>query len=101
MRGLKTPESDKFCRFHELVESEAEKKGGVFFGFSGEGRAFVTPEMEGEDLSGWLVPNDKADEFESLWKREPVEKVDAWSEFFVFVIWHLKGDKVSVEFKTF
>ena len=45
MRGLKTQESEKFQRFHELVQRQAEKQNGVWFGFAGEGNEFETDQM--------------------------------------------------------
>ena len=101
MRGLKTPESDKFLRFHALIEEEAEKQGKVFFGFAGEGRDFETETMEGEDVSGWLIPKDRADEFEKLWLISNNEGLDDWIDYFLFAIWRLEGDEVKVEFKEY
>ena len=34
------------------------------------------------DLQGWLLPKERADEFESIWKRNEVD--DEWVDFFVF-----------------
>ena len=85
MRGLRKQESKKFEKFFEIVQSTAALQNSVFFLDAGEGRDFENSEMEGEDLSGWLVPNEKADEFEEFWSKNDVS--DDWSDMFGFAIW--------------
>ena len=96
MRGLKTQESNKFERFFAVVQQSAKDRGGVFFLDSGDGRDFISDDMEGEDLTGWLIPANKADEFESIWKRNEAISED-WDEFFVFAEWENAGG-VKIQF---
>ena len=100
MRGLKTQESEKFQRFHELVQRQAEKQNGVWFGFAREGNEFETDQMEGENLSGWLIPKKDADEFESEWlKVQGMKGLEKWLRFFKWVEWQMDVDgNVTVEF---
>ncbi len=99
MRELKTQESEKFIKFHQLIQNEAQKKGSVFFGFCGEGNDFETDEMEGEDLTGWLIPEEKADEFEKKWiVNSSLGNLEEWSDFFIWVEWKRIGEKIEIEF---
>lgn len=99
MLGLRTQESDKFNIFWELVQKTAQKRDSTFFGDCGEGRDFETPDMEGEDFSGWLIPNGQAETFEEEFLQNRVS--DEWSDFITFAIWARVGDNISVEFKQF
>lgn len=105
MLGLRTRENEKFNRFWQLIQNEAHKVECTFFGFAGEGRDFETPDMEGEDFSGWLVPLNDANAFEQLWLSCSDDAQKLEQEFpsskFVFAIWHKNADNVSVEFKEF
>ncbi len=105
MLGLKTQESQKFNRFWQLIQDTAHKSNCVFFGFAGEGRDFETTGMEGEDFSGWLVPLDDADAFETLWSKPSSTSMELEDAFpkakFLFAIWQMNDDTVSVEFREF
>ena len=85
MRGLRTQETSKFVKFFAIVQDAAKNRGCVFFLDSGDGRDFETDIIEGEDLMGWLVPKEKAPDFEKEWNEGDVS--DEWSEFFVWAIW--------------
>ena len=105
MLGLRTQESEKFNRFWQLIQNTAALSDCVFFGFAGEGRDFETPDMEGEDFSGWLVPCKDACAFEKLWSTCPGNTSQLEKEFssvrFTFAIWQKKVDHITVEFKEF
>lgn len=91
MRGLRTPEGNKFEAFFKRVQTEAQKQHSVFFLDCGEGNDFATDGIEGEDLRGWLIPNAQADAFEKEWsKGEPDEK---WENRIAWAIW--KGNPES------
>ena len=94
MRGLKTQETSKFNKFFSIVQDAAYKKGCVFFLDAGDGRDFETDLIEGEDLMGWLIPNDQAADFEEKWKNNDVS--DEWSNHYVWAIW---DDPMSLKIK--
>ena len=85
MQGLRTQETSKFEKFFAIVQDTAQKIGCVFFFDAGDGRDFETDTIEGEDLMGWLIPNDRLPEFEQEWKNGDVS--DDWSDFFVWAVW--------------
>lgn len=105
MLGLKTQENQKFNRFWQLIQDTARKSNCAFFGFAGEGRDFETAEMEGEDFSGWLVPLDNITAFEKFWKTPSINTAKLESEFptvkFLFAIWKINNDIISIEFQEF
>jgi len=69
----------------------------VFFLDSGLGHELTTPTMECENLQGWLVPKQRAAEFEAVWMAH--EKGEWWEEFYYWAEWHLEEDgTVTVEF---
>lgn len=94
MQGLRTQEGIKFERFFSLVEKEAEKKDAVFFLDSGEGHDFENDKMEGENLSGWLIPNRKAKEFETAY----IERADLskWIDRYAWASWENKDGEIIV-----
>ena len=96
MLGLRTQESEKFNHFFELVQKAAAEEGKVFFCDCGEGREFETQDMEGEDLSGWLIPAEKAEK-----SRKKFEAGGKCDEKTVFCIWSMEGEDVFVRFEDF
>ena len=97
MRGIRSGESEKFNRFFEQIQREAEKQNAVFFTDAGDGRDFETPTMEGEDMMGWLIPSDRVSEFEPLWDADAVD--DSWSDFFGWAIWSKNGETIQIHFE--
>lgn len=96
-RGLKGFGSDdeKFLRFFSIVQDTASKMGCVFFCWAGEGNEFETDRLDGENLSGWLVPNEFADDFEAQWAAQweenssPID--DRFDKYDVFAVWSVDG----------
>lgn len=97
MQGLRTQESAKFNKFFELIQTEAKRKNSVFFADAGDGNDFETPTMEGENMMGWLIPADKAPEFEPLWASSKVD--DTWTDFFKWAVWSGTGDNITIKFE--
>ena len=86
MVGLRTWEGEKFERFFTLVQKEALKKDSVFFLDSGEGHIFENESMEYSDLSGWLVPREKAKEFEKEYMKKWGDP-EGWDDYFCWAEW--------------
>lgn len=70
MQGLRQQESQKFEKFFQMVQDEAKKKGCVFFLDCGLGNVFEDDNIECEDLSGWLIENNKVHEFERIFVED-------------------------------
>jgi len=96
MKGLKTQEKKKFKRFFKIVQREAERQNAVFFLEAGDGREFSTETLDGEDLQGWLIPQDRADEFQKQWINNNF--TEDWDDFFGFAIWEKDGETVKIRF---
>ena len=100
MQELRTQENDKFLRFVELVRSFAAKQGCVFFVDCGEGRDFETETMEGEDLSGWLIPQNKVTEdFHKAFAEAKVP--EEWDDFLRIAVWNNVNGKINITFEAF
>lgn len=97
MIGLRTQETDKFNRFFALIQEEAERKNSVFFADAGDGNDFETPTMEGEEMMGWLIPKEKADEFMPLWEKGKVD--DTWSAYYTWALWEINNNSVKIRFE--
>lgn len=101
MRGLKWPENERFERFFSVIQQAAQEKHAVFFLFAGEGRTFTTSNMEGEDLSGWLIPDEKATEFEHQWQQNnSLAALQEWVDYFVWVVWSFESGTLLVQFES-
>ena len=70
MLGLRTQESDKFIKFFKVVQSEAEKQGNIFFLDSEDGHDGVVNNIETCNMFGWLIPKEKASDFEKYGKMD-------------------------------
>ena len=97
MKGLRTQEGEKFNHFFALIQTEAEKQHAVFFADAGDGNPFETPTMEGEEMMGWLIPFEKAEEFTGFWENGKVE--DDWSDFYTWAVWERNGNEIKVHFE--
>ena len=97
MVGIRSQENNKFVCFFERLQKEADNNGCVFFLDCGEGREFSTDILEGEDLTGWLIPKSKADEFGRLFADDA--NLDEWSEYLTFCEWSLDHGSLSFRFE--
>lgn len=100
MLGLKTQESEKFKAFHNLIQEKANEQKMVWFLEAGDGHEFENEMMEGEDLSGWLIPKERSAMFEREWlKTDGTQGLEKWLRFFKWVEWKMDDDgNVTVEF---
>lgn len=99
MRGLRTHEGNEFAKFFQLVQEEAKKKNAVFFLECGEGNEFSGEGIEGEDLRGWLIPEQKADAFEREWKNG--DPGDDWENNIAWALWSGTPDAPDVTIKKY
>lgn len=97
MTGLKTQESKEFIAFFKIVQAEALKENKIFFLDAGDGRDINLPGISGEDLMGWLIPIDMADDFKKYWMLDDVN--DDWSDYFMFAIWEKDEDEIKIRFE--
>lgn len=98
-QGLRTKENEKFLNFWKIVQEEASKLDSVFFLDSGEGNEIETNEINAEDLSGWLIPKNQANEFDSLYKSFNNEIISkSFDDFYKIASWQKKDNSFSVTF---
>lgn len=58
-----------------------------------------TEGLSGEDLSGWLIPEGKAGQFEKEFLGGNIQEV--WNEFITFATWHNGPNGISISFQQF
>ncbi|MCH4207905.1 MAG: hypothetical protein LKF79_05920 [Solobacterium sp.] len=97
MRGLRKQEDITFERYFELVQKSANDKDCTFFCDTVQGIEFSLGEIEGDVLTGWLIPNQSADLFEGLFTANAIDR-DTWDQFYVEVSWKLKDDEILISF---
>lgn len=90
---------NQFDLFFELVQNAAKIKGYQFFMDSGEGRDFTTEEMEGEDLFGWLIPEECVPEFQKEWMSQKGIN-DQWDDYMTFALWEKEGNDIKIIFRN-
>lgn len=98
MVGLRTQESEKFEKFFSIVQTEARKKGCVFFGDAGQGKVFENEQIECEDLCGWLVPITDADEFQKLFEEDS-DELHNYDDLYCYVDFEVnpKTGKITID----
>jgi hypothetical protein len=99
MLGLRTQEDSKFNAFFKLVQQSASKRNAVFFLDCGEGRDIETESLSGEDLCGWLIPKENANEFQSEFLSRSIS--DKWSKYVCFAVWSQSGTAIHIDFQHF
>lgn len=101
MPGLKKQEENrKFNNFWDLIQKFAKKKKSQFFMDSGEGHELITDQFDGEDFSGWLIPELLVDVFRNcVAKNEQYE--EKWNSFYCFAEWKEESEEIIIEFKQY
>jgi len=102
MKGLRTQESKEFNAFFKIIQDYAQTLGYVFFAYAGDGREVFAEGIEGEDMMGWLVPDEKADEFEKFWNLHPDDSdYEEWGDCFVWAEWSMDNGKIEISFNAY
>lgn len=97
MQGLRTQENAEFLKFFECVQKEAEKLGKVFFLDFGQCDDTAFQGMETDRLFGWLVPTEKAEEFNRLFLNDNI--AEEWDAFGAWAIPEIKDGKLNIKFQ--
>ena len=97
MRGIKSQESHEFLRYFALIKSAAAQQSAVFFAQAGDGHDHKTPDMECEDMMGWLIPNGIVSIFEPIWNAGDPD--DSWTPYFCWAVWYEENGSIQVRFE--
>ncbi|MDD6599210.1 MAG: hypothetical protein PUE98_01935 [Galactobacillus timonensis] len=73
MLGLRKQEDEPFMRFMTIVQKYASKKHCVFFLDAALGDDIAMGNVEGDNCTGWLIPNDKVELFNELFKSDNID----------------------------
>ena len=89
IRFLRDAEDKKFMRFFGIVQNAAKELGKVFFLWTEEGNPLMTDELDGGDLSGWLVDAADAERFDAIWRESIDDLPDELDDTFCFAKWSM------------
>lgn len=92
--------NEKENAFWELIQDCAKERNAEFFMDSGEGKDLITERYEGENFSGWLIPNEKKAEFKKAWGSGEEEQ-DQWDPFYMFAEWKEDNNSITIEFNKY
>ena len=97
MVGLRSREESRFIAFFKLVQESAADKNAVFFLDCVEGNDLWTDDIICTDCSGWLIPNDKVEEFKK--EYENFKSLEKWEDYVVWVTWsgNSTHPKINIE----
>jgi len=87
----------KSDNYTALLLEAAKALDCVFFDDCGEGHGLETDTVFYEDVSGWLIPIERRNEFEST----PDKRNGMWDDFFVFAEWRKDGDDIKIDFNKY
>jgi hypothetical protein len=93
-----TAEDARFVKFFNVIQKKANQIGCIFFADSGEGRDVIMDEMDGEDVSGWLIPFADADAFEKQWLIGNDFIADRFWVSFTFARWEITPNGLEINF---
>lgn len=89
----------KCDNFTAILHEAAAALSCLFYEYSGEDNWNETDTLFCENVSGWLVPLDKANAFAKTNEEDRWE--NQWSDFFVFAEWRQEGSDIKIDFKKY
>lgn len=98
MLESRTQENVEFENFFCFVRKAALKEGAVYFIDCGEGKEIYQEGIEGEDLSGWLIPKRFVDDFAKDYAQGKEDDTYRWDQYYRFAEWEL-DDNNSIQIK--
>lgn len=90
--GLRTQEPFDFLKFFACVQERASQDGNVFFLDVVQGNDRFWKEMHISELSGWLIPSDKATAFENDFSSYNEWKDGMWNDFYTWLEWDIEDE---------
>ena len=85
-----------------LIQEAAADENAIFFAYAGDGNEIILPDIEGEEMMGWLIPNEKVAEFEPEWNASNSESaLERWGDYFLWAEWQLVNGEIKIEFKRY
>lgn len=94
-------EDEQFVNFFLLVQAKANEQGKIFYIDCGEGNIALIDNMLAMDLSGWLIDQPDAQEFESFWLEGSAYIPDKFTKFECEEEWYLEDNAICINLITF
>ena len=105
MLGLRKDEGFRFNKYFEEVQKEARKSGCIYYADCGEGKDGETKDMDLEDMFGWLIPIERAKEFEKVWLHNDKKLWSDdynWDDYCTWLDWEIldaETNEIRIIFK--
>ena len=99
--GLRTQEDQKSINAFKLAQESAQTNNSVFFFEAGDGHELITKNLWLEDMWGWLIPKEKADEFNELFinfDNALKEDNSPWWDYFLCAEWEKTKEGFQYKF---
>lgn len=91
----------EFKEFFSLVQKQANSENSVFFLDDEEGNEGVVNNIVCMDLTGWLIPKEKANIFEKKFLKNKEEiDVDKWDIYYTGSTWKDQDGEIEISFKN-
>ncbi len=84
-----------------LSSSKSKRTGKIFYIDCGEGNIALIDNMLAMDLSGWLIDQPDAQEFESFWLEGSAYIPDKFTKFECEEEWFLEDNAICINLITF
>ena len=94
-------EDEQFVNFFLLVQAKANEQEKIFYIDCGEGNIALIGNALAMDLSGWLIDQSDAQEFESYWLEGSKFVPDKLIKFECEEEWFLKDNTIRINLITF
>lgn len=97
MLGLRKQEDEPFMRFMKIVQNAASEKHCVFFLDAALGDEITLEDIEGDNCTGWLIPNDKVELFDRFFKSGLIDS-SKWDRYYVVAEPSIENEKWKISF---
>ena len=94
-------EDEQLVNFFLLVQAKAKEQGKIFYIDCSEGNIELIGNALAMDLSGWLIDQSDAQEFESYWLEGSDYIPDKFTKFECEEEWYLKDNTICINLITF
>lgn len=101
LKGRHDLEDEQFVNFFLLVQAKANEQGKIFYLDCGEGNITLIGNALAMDLSGWLIDQSDAQEFESYWLEDSYCVPDKFSKDECEEEWYLEDNTICINLITF
>lgn len=101
MVGIKEHEQQGTINYFKIVQKAANDQNKVFFLEAGDGNTEFTEDLYIEDMWGWLIPKEKANQFNQLYlssDKSILADDSPWWDYFLCAEWKKDNEDIKIDF---